>query len=249
MNIKIQGGGEGKYGNKGSCTAVVSYLLHEDMDRAIEGKSIESFFNDEYDKVSSKEVTFKIDQNKSQLHKVDAKFFVITVSPSESELKVMGRTPKERAEALRNYIRNDIMQKYAETFNKNLNKNDILYYSKIHHERGSKSGENMHAHIIVSRKTIDNRLKISPQTNHRNTKKGCVKGGFDRKNFIQACEVSFDKQFGYNRSPEETFAYCNAIKNGSIEQIREQAIRSVQAEKERETSKQKEKNNPKEIEI
>ncbi len=30
MNIKIQGGGEGRYANKGSCTGIVSYLQHED---------------------------------------------------------------------------------------------------------------------------------------------------------------------------------------------------------------------------
>ena len=129
-------------------------------------------------------MTFQIDHNKAQLHKSNSKFFVITVSPSQDELNTMGKTPQEKATALREYIRNDIMQQYAENFNRNFNKEDIMYYAKIHHDRGNKAGDNMHAHIIISRKDISNTKKLSPQTNHRNTKKRVVKGGFNRENFL-----------------------------------------------------------------
>jgi hypothetical protein len=50
-----------------------------------------------------------------------------------------------------------------------------------------------------------------------------IKGGFDRKTLFQQVESGFDKLFGYQRDLQETFVYCNTMKNGSIEeQIRMQ---------------------------
>lgn len=57
---------------------------------------------------------------------------MITVSPSSRELEKMGKTEKEQAEAMRKYVRDDVMQHYAEGFGKGLNKEDIEYYGKIH---------------------------------------------------------------------------------------------------------------------
>jgi hypothetical protein len=74
----------------------------------------------------------------------------------------------------------------------------------------------MHCHLVVSRKDQSNKIKISPLTNHRNTKKGTVKGGFDRKNLFQQAEQGFDKLFDYKRELTETFEYCNTMKNGNI---------------------------------
>lgn len=42
----------------------------------------------------------------------------------------MGKTEKEQAEAMRKYVRDDVMQHYAEGFGKGLNKEDIEYYGK-----------------------------------------------------------------------------------------------------------------------
>ena len=105
MNVKIQGGGGGTYANTGSCTGVVTYLQHEDLERIRQGQQAEPFFNQYRDFVSPKEVTYKIDHNRAQLHKTDAKFFVITVSPSEKELAAMGASPEEQARAMKEYIR------------------------------------------------------------------------------------------------------------------------------------------------
>lgn len=105
MNVKIQGGGNGTYANTGSCVAVTNYLQHEDLERMKKGEEVQPFFNQFRDYVSAREVTFKIDNNKAKLSRTDAKFYVITVSPSEKELRCMGGTPQERAEALRRYIR------------------------------------------------------------------------------------------------------------------------------------------------
>jgi len=74
MNVKIQGGGT--YGNTGSCTGVVNYLAHEDIDRLKQGKDQEHFFTLDKDIVSDKEVIFKIDNNKAKLCKDESKFFV-----------------------------------------------------------------------------------------------------------------------------------------------------------------------------
>ncbi|MCS2443144.1 DUF5712 family protein (plasmid) [Phocaeicola vulgatus] len=130
MNVKIQGGGNGTYANTGSCVAVTNYLQHEDLERMKKGEEVQPFFNQFRDYVSAREVTFKIDNNKAKLSRTDAKFYVITVSPSEKELRCMGRTPQERAEALQRYIRQDVMRNYAEGFGKGLRSDDVEYYAE-----------------------------------------------------------------------------------------------------------------------
>ncbi|MDC1900546.1 mobilization protein BtgB, partial [Bacteroides uniformis] len=200
MNVKIQGGGNGTYANTGSCVAVTNYLQHEDLERMKKGEEVQPFFNQFRDYVSSREVTFKIDNNKAKLSQTDAKFYVITVSPSEKELRCMGRTPQERAEALQWYIRQDVMRNYAEGFGKGLRSDDVEYYAKIHFNRDGDSDSDMHAHIIVSRKDRSNTKKLSPKTNHTGKKNcGNVKGGFDRTDFFRKCESSFDRRMGFDR--------------------------------------------------
>lgn len=220
MNVKIQGGGNGAYANTGSCVAVTNYLQHEDAERMKNGERTEPFFNQFRDYVSAREVTFKIDNNKAKLSRSDAKFYVITVSPSEKELRSMGRTPQERAEAFRRYIRQDVMKNYAEGFGKGLKSDDIEYYAKIHFNRDKESDSDMHAHIIVSRKDRSNTRKLSPKTNHTGKKNcGNVKSGFDRTDFFRKCESSFDRRMGFDREPEESFDYLNAMKNGTPAEI------------------------------
>lgn len=241
MNVKIQGGGNGTYANTGSCVAVTNYLQHEDLERMKKGEEVQPFFNQFRDYVSAREVTFKIDNNKAKLSRTDAKFYVITVSPSEKELRCMGGTPQERAEALRRYIRQDVMRNYAEGFGKGLRSDDVEYYAKIHFNRDgdSDSDSDMHAHIIVSRKDRSNTRKLSPKTNHTGKKNcGNVKGSFDRTDFFRKCERCFDVRMNYNREIKESFEYLNAIKNGTTAEIRQQAIKAVQHEAAREASKE-----------
>ena len=71
MNVKIQGGGNGTYANTGSCVAVTNYLQHEDLERMKKGEEVQPFFNQFRDYVSSREVTFKIDNNKARLSRTD----------------------------------------------------------------------------------------------------------------------------------------------------------------------------------
>ena len=156
MNVKIQGSGNGTYANTGSCVAVTNYLQHEDLERMKKGEEVQPFFNQFRDYVSAREVTFKIDNNKAKLSRTDAKFYVITVSPSEKELRCMGRTPQECAEALRRYIRQDVMRNYAEGFGKGLKSDDVEYYAKIHFNRDGESDSDM---VSMARRTLPWRLR------------------------------------------------------------------------------------------
>ena len=154
---------------------------------------------------------------KDTLIKTDAKFFAIHASPSEKELQVMGSTGQEKAETMKRYIRKVLILEYAKNFNKKLFDSDIKFYGEIYFCHSSIDNElNMHCHLIVSRKDQANKKKLSPLTNHKNTKKGTVTGGFDRVNLFQQAEQGFDKLFDYKRQLVESFDYCNTMKNGTI---------------------------------
>jgi len=217
MNIDFPPPSNGIYNNAGSCRQLANYMEHEDMERITEGVFVEGFFNLSDDDVSKAEVIQQIDGNIGQLMKTDAKFYAIHVSPSEKELTQMGKTEKEQSDAMKRYIREVFIPAYAQNFNKSLSESDIKFFGKIHFKRDrSENRLNIHCHLIVSRKDQSNKKKLSPLTNHRNTKKGAIKGGFDRKTLFQQAEVGFDKLFGYQRYLQETFVYCNTMKNGTV---------------------------------
>ncbi|KAA6311215.1 hypothetical protein EZS27_037614, partial [termite gut metagenome] len=217
MNIDFPPPSGGIYNNAGSSRQLVNYMEHEDMERIERGLFAEGFFNLAHDGIYKAEVIQKMDTKIGQLMKSDAKFYAIHVSPSAKELTMMGNTEKEQSDAIKRYIREVFIPAYAKNFNKGLNANDILFYGKIHFSRErSEKASFMHCHLIVSRKDQSGKKKLSPVTNHRNTTKGAIKGGFDRKTLFQQAESGFDKLFGYGRDIRETFDYCNTMKNGSI---------------------------------
>lgn len=218
MNINFPPPSKGTYNNAGSCRRLAAYLEHEDLERMEKGIYTEGFFNLTEENLYKSQVVKDIDNNKAQLLKTDAKFYAIHVSPSAKELQAMGNTEQEQAEAMKRYIREVVIPEYAKNFNKGLSSEDIKFYGKIHFDRDRSENpeSNMHCHIIVSRKDQSNKIKLSPLTNHRNTKNGIVKGGFDRTNLFQQVEKGFDKLFNYNRALDESFDYYNAMKNGSI---------------------------------
>jgi len=192
-------------------------MEHEDLERMEKGIFTEGFFNLTDDNIYKSKVIKDIDSNIGQLLKTDTKFFAIHVSPSESELRAMGNTEQEKNEAMKRYIREVFIPEYANNFNKELSASDIKFYGKIHFDRSRSNNElNMHCHLIVSRKDQSNKVKVSPLTNHRNTKIGVIAGGFDRTALFENVEKGFDKLFGYNRQRSETFEYCNTMKNGDI---------------------------------
>ena len=224
MHIDFAPPSNGIYNNAGSCRQLANYLEHEDLDRMKKGFYTEGFFNLAEDNIYKSKIIKDIDSNIGQLLKIDAKFYAIHVSPSEKELRTMGNTEQEQAESMKQYIRKVFISEYAKNFNKELSALDIKFYGKIHFDRSRSNNElNMHCHLIISRKDQANKKKLSPLTNHKNTKNGVIKGGFNRVNLFQQVEQGFDRLFGYNRQELESFDYRNTMKNGSIsEQLRQQ---------------------------
>ncbi len=217
MNIDFPPPSNGVYNNAGSSRRLANYLEHEDMERMEQGIYTEGFFNLIDNNIYKSQVIKDIDSNIGQLMKTDAKFYAVHINPSEKELGAMGKIEVEQAEAMKRYIREVVIPEYAGNFNKGLSAEDIKFYGKIHFDRSRSDNElNMHCHLIVSRKDQSNKKKLSPLTNHKNTKKGVIKGGFDRKNLFQQAEQGFDTMFNYNRPLNESFEYYNTMKNGSI---------------------------------
>ena len=244
MHIDFAPPSKGTYNNAGSSRQLASYMEHEDLERMEKGIYTDGFFNLTDDNIYKSKVVKDIDTNIGQLLKTDAKFFAIHVSSSESELRAMGNTEQEKAEAMKRYIREVFIPEYAKNFNKGLSEADIKFYGKIHFDRNRSDNElNMHCHLIVSRKDQTNKKKLSPLTNHKNTQKGTITGGFDRVNLFQRAEQGFDKLFGYNRQLSESFDYHNTMKNGSISEQIELQEQNFTGEKKKETFQSSEKEN------
>ena len=230
MHIDFAPPSKGTYNNAGTCRQLANYMEHEDLERIEKGIYTEGFFNLTENNIYKSAVIKDIDSNIGQLLKTDAKFYAIHVSPSEKELRAMGNTEQEQAEAMKRYIREVFIPEYASNFNKELSASDIKFYGKIHFDRSRSENElNMHCHLIVSRKDQANKKKLSPLTNHKNTKNGAITGGFDRVNLFQQTEQGFDKLFGYNRQLTESFNYYNIMKNSSMSEqlkLQEQELQS-----------------------
>ena len=235
MHIDFAPPSNGTYNNAGSSRQLANYLEHEDLERMEKSIYTEGFFNLTDDNIYKSKVIKDIDSNIGQLLKTEAKFYAIHVSPSESELRAMANTEQEKAEAMKQYIREVFIPEYAKNFNKGLSEADIKFYGKIHFDRNRSDNElNMHCHLIISRKDQTNKKKLSPLTNHKNTKKGAVTGGFDRVNLFQQAEQGFDKLFGYDRQLSESFEYHNTMKNCSISEQLELQEQNFTSEKKKE---------------
>ena len=153
MHIDFAPPSGGTYNNVGSSRQLASYMEHEDLERMEKGIYTDGFFNLTDDNIYKSKVIKDIDTNIGQLLKTDAKFYAIHVSPSESELRAMGNTEQEKAEAMKRYVREVFIPEYAKNFNKGLSEADIKFYGKIHFDRSRSDNElNMHCHLIVSRK-------------------------------------------------------------------------------------------------
>jgi hypothetical protein len=143
------------------------------------------------------------------------------------------RELKRFEEALKEYSK-VVMNEYAKNFNRGLTGDNILYFGKVEHNRyygrdceevreglnkcgDRKEGLQTHIHIIVSRKDLNNKIKLSPMANARNAKNK-VNGkeaqiGFDRIKFVNTCEKSFDSAFDFKRSQHLTFFHYHTMRN------------------------------------
>jgi hypothetical protein len=230
MYIKIQTSPLSS-GNTGSCKSLVQYLEKENEKKLYDK---EFFFSQSKECVLSHEVIELIDSNKQGLRKDEAKFYSVVIAPSEKELEYIGNSQ----EALKTYTRS-VMEAYAENFNKGLKSEDLVWFAKIEHERAYKGLEEIpsdkkqgdlkeglqtHIHVVVSRKTADKKIKISPLANQRGTEITTGKGqkvtaGFDREKFKQSCEHVFDEKFSYDRPENEKLAYYKASEIEKVQML------------------------------
>lgn len=239
MNLKISGQStKTNYKNNDTSAGAVHYdehdlqnFLGEALELGAQEKQMQ-FFDMEGHVVTAAEVIDKIDRHHLGLHKDEAKFYCIMLDPSDPEIAAMGADLTERLANGQQYVF-DIMDAYAKNFHRNGidDRHNLTAYAITNLYKGKEKKDQLHWHIIVAKKDASNKYKLSPLTNHRNTTKGVVKGGFDRIAFDKECERLFDEKFGYKRSVEESFDYCLAQKKGSPEQKAEQTRRLAEQRK------------------
>ena len=80
MFARVHKASETKGGNKGSSTDLASYLDKE-KDNDLK------FFSHSEDDISIQEVVSSIDNNRKQIGKNEAKFYMLTLNPSDKEIK------------------------------------------------------------------------------------------------------------------------------------------------------------------
>lgn len=225
-----------KGNNKGSSGQLVHYLDKEN--RLYKPEELMLWFNGGSIAVQSYEVKNKLDNNIAKLCRDDAKFFLINISPSQKEINHLKELYGEDGarEKLKEYAVK-IMDEYARNFKKaNIRSNaDLLWFGKLENhryysykdkevkngqvKRGTvKPGEQMHIQIIVSRKDITNKIRLSPmnKSRGRNAEHSKKLGQFDRVAFKNSGERVFDQQFDFQRPVSETFKHANVNAKGSL---------------------------------
>lgn len=226
-----------KGNNKGSSGELVHYLDKEN--RLFPEALAEHWFNGNAIQIPAYEVKNSIDNNIAKLLKTDAKFFLLNISPSQKEIAwLKDQCGEDAKKAFKAYVV-EIMDEYARNFNRTGIKShkDLLWFAKLENHRyyshrdkevkngerktgEVKPGEQMHIQVIVSRKDISNKIKLSPMNKSKGKNKAHSKkmGEFDRSAFKQSGEEVFDKMFGFERPLRESYSYVNTEKNGSLQQ-------------------------------
>ncbi|RQO64859.1 molybdopterin-guanine dinucleotide biosynthesis protein MobB [Pedobacter sp. KBW06] len=236
MYINITDSDKGN--NKRSSGELVHYLDKEN--RMFKDLYPEQWFNGLNISIPSYLVKHSLDHNIAKLCKDDAKFFLVNISPSQKEIRYLKEQYGEKGAetALKEYAVG-VMDEYARNFHKpGINNNkDLMWFAKLEHYRyynnkdpevingevkkGSlKPGEQLHVQVIVSRKDMTNRIRLSPMNTSRgkNIDHSKKLGQFDRSAFKASGERLFDQQFRFERGLTDTFNYANTLKNGNLEQ-------------------------------
>jgi len=201
--------------NKGSVGKLAEYLDKENEGKESQEKDL--FFSHSADQVDKWQAIDAIDHNNKNLGRNDAKFFMLTINPSQDELrhliaKKIGRdgvndfselTKKEQTmlvDELKNYSR-DVMDIYAKNFNRaNITSGaDLVYFAKVETIREYKHDDQ----LVKDNKEIS--AKVSAlQHQLRDEKSGANDIG-KQKDLEQRIK---DMQANYHRQGE------NVIKQG-----------------------------------
>ena len=140
--------------------ALVRYLEKED--KAQNPPATPLFFDQNQQEVPSEAVVAAINGNTSKLGKRDAKYFMLTLSPSQHELQHIGNAPSKLMAFAR-----QVMAHYAAGFDRGITADELLYFGKIEQGRTFQAGDpavrsghvpagtpkpglQTHVHIIVS---------------------------------------------------------------------------------------------------
>ncbi|MAU17059.1 MAG: hypothetical protein CMH48_15190 [Muricauda sp.] len=183
----------------------------------------------------------------------------------ENVKELNGQEFEKFNELLSDYTK-QAMKNYANNFNKGITENQIAWFAKIEHRRHYKGndeevvkgkaisgqlkdGLQSHVHVTVSRMHRNWRINLSPLTNARTGKNLVlngrkVLGGFDRSNWKQLNENSFDTLFDYKRGLDEKYETHRTLKLGSLDEKRRL---QNQLEEERKRSLAQEKKNQKSL--
>ncbi|MCT1524876.1 MULTISPECIES: DUF5712 family protein [Sphingobacterium] len=224
--------------NKGSSGALVHYLEKENRTENIQEP--ERWFNGQRNDIEAYEVRRSLDGNRAKLGNHEAKFFLVNISPSQKELAHLMEKYGENGikEQLKKYAEK-VMDEYAKNFERPgiASNRDLMWFAKVENHRyytykdkevqqgtkkrgEKKTGNQLHIQVIVSRKDITGKMKLSPMNSSkgRNTEHSKKMGQFDRMAFKQCGERVFDEQFKFERNLKDTLAYANIKKNGSLAQ-------------------------------
>lgn len=236
--------------NSGSCKGLMRYL---DKDENT------NFFDKYGRNVSVEHAVKEIDNNVQKLTKIDDKYYMLSFNPSEYELsKMLGRkvdkfenlTADERTKlfAQLKEFTGEAMDVYAKNFNRpNVqDKNDLIYFARIetsrafhHYEKEvregnakvgqRKDGLNIHIHVVVSRKSADGKVKLSPNMKFKNHKLEHMNTtrGFNYNDFTTLTHERFREMFNiqYNAN---SYHYTRDAKLISSRQIHGYAKARVQ---------------------
>ena len=233
MFAKVHPAEDVKSGNTGSCHDLVRYLEKET------GEGQRFFSHTEQD-ISPERVIMDIDGNKKALGANDAKFFMLSLNPSQSEqMHLIGRkvddfkelTPQEKKEVFQKLeaFTRSAMDEYALNFGRDNIRGgqDLMYYARVETERSyhpedeevkqgiarigePKPGLNLHVHVIVSRKSLDGKVKLSPGAKSAGNTwelegRGTVKRGFSHEGWKVRVQECFNRKFDYQAKEEETY--------------------------------------------
>lgn len=196
--------GTATYSNTSSCSNLVEYLGKENESLAIDKR--EMFFNHIDDQISSNAVIKMIDNNVKGIAKGRTRFNSLVIAPDKEEQEHIKNDPV----ALKKYTC-EVMKAYAENFHlksgKKLGVDDLVWAAKLEYERNGNNEGNMHVHVIISARDMEQKITLSPNTNDKNR--------FNRVSFYLESEKVFDKLFQYERL-ESKLKTDQMIKHGNL---------------------------------
>lgn len=247
-------------GNDGSCANLATYLSKDNGSSA-------GFFSASKERISYAEVVTSIDHNVSALGVNESKFYMLSLNPSHAELcSIIGRsvnsihelTEVERELLDRRLVEftREAMNAYALNFGRDKVQSgrDLLYYARIETSRiykptseniaagerigAEKQGLNYHVHVIVSRKSADGKVKLSPQVVSRGNDwmldGKVVRRGFNHENWKLEVQNIWEYVNGISNERDRYIpfiedSFYHNIKNEELKEVLHCKYNSVNA--------------------